>query len=171
MSRDLCRRIEEQVTELATPSLGDPPSAAGSELTRHALACATCALLLRRERALQARLAAWPDAPPRDLLPPLPGPGTLAPAGRTLRFDFVRAACAAAVLAVVVWSAYPRSAPGAGSQGESGSLPADAHADARVDVAFRILDDTSPFPGWDERLLGLAAGAEQMASLRPAETR
>jgi hypothetical protein len=73
-----------------------------------------------------------------------------------VRFVWAASAAAAALLAAL-WVAVPARGSFFGGGGETAGL--------------HILDDANPFPAWDERLVGLAAGAEQMASIQPAEGR
>lgn len=158
MDRIACGRVRESLRAHVAGELG---GGVRSEIEAHVARCPPCAAEAARERALAAILEAFPAAPP--VLPETPA--FPAPAAETAhapslrRSAFLRAgACAATAAAIVVAAATWR---------------ADAtRRAADVPAAFaRFVDVDDPRPGWDERTLELAAGAEAVLMRRPAESR
>ncbi|MCE9636615.1 MAG: hypothetical protein K8T90_12995 [Planctomycetes bacterium] len=172
MSAVTCTEFEASLTDLVTGAGLDAAGAAAFE--DHARACPPCARQLRRERALVRRLDAMGVAPHRDL----PVPGLLEvrrpflhtlprlPGGR--RTAATAAAClvAGAALAAYFGMTVPRG-PAAGAGGSA----SNSETARRDDVSPLIVDDANPFPAWDDRLLGLTAGAEHLAARQPPEAR
>lgn len=153
-----CREFADDVFGLVA---GDLPSDRAARFAEHARACPACATEVRRERALAARLAAMPDAP--DVALPVP---VVSPVRRVRWSAGVAwAAGAAAALVVALWAGERRAA---GPHAFDGSAAADV---AVRHAVLNVIDDASPFPAWDERLIGLTAGMETVAAARPASSR
>lgn len=169
-----CTEFEERLCDLVAGVVHDAADAAALEA--HAAACPPCAREARRERALVLALRGLADAPIRVLT--VPDLATAHPAAlatrRRLRSQWAMAA-AACLVAGVASAAYFGGMLGvsrATGGGRTGSGVVSDAATARLDASHvRFIDDRSPFPAWDDRLLGLTAGAEHLAARRPAEAR